>query len=425
MKKVFSFTLVCLLLSLWACGSKKSPTGGKEDTEKPVLTASLPAEFGSIQKGVIELSFSKYLDKSSVSSGLYIYPLIQNKKVSVDRNKISIRISEDLIRDTNYYVTLSTRIKDIRGNALAENQTLVYASGALQRNRLSGIINYEDPKDSALPLQFSLFGADSLQILARQITGGAFAIDELNPVSHIYKAFIDKNANGRYDLDTEPWAEGKVKVKGVASIDLNLSYVDTVLVKVNSVQPVSNRELLVSFSEPVRSFSGISITRAGGADLPILAQYLDDNKLSLITEEQTKADYQIVFSGLTDLKSNVNESVKFKFWGSSTEDVKAPYVISSKPRNGTSVSSSRPELSLVFSEFIDPRTVSLSLKAAENGQSVDFELMASPPDQVLVRPKYDLQANRSYILTVDKKLKDYSGNQLTEDYKLNFLILKK
>jgi len=82
----------------FGCGSKRNPTGGPEDTTKPELLASLPAEFADISEGVIELSFSKHLDKSSVTTGLYIYPLIQNKKVVVERNKITIRINEPLRR---------------------------------------------------------------------------------------------------------------------------------------------------------------------------------------------------------------------------------------------------------------------------------------------------------------------------------------
>lgn len=423
MKKVFSLALVSLMLILWACGSKKSPTGGKVDLEKPVLSSSLPAEFSDINHKVLELTFSKYLDKSSVSSGLYIYPLIQNKKVSVDRNKITIRISEDLLPDTNYFITLTTRIKDSRGNALAENQTLVYASGALQRNRLSGVINYEDEKDRVYPLQFNLFSADSLQILSRQIVGGAFALDTLNPVPHIYTAYIDKNANGRYDLDTEPRADGRIEVKGIASIDLNMSYVDTVLAKVSSVQPVSSRELLVTFSEPVLSISEVRIIRAGSENIPVMAQFLDGKSLTLITSEQARTEYQIVLTGLTDRKGNISKVLRFTYWGSSSPDIREPAIVSSNPRNGTSVNSTRPELTLSFSELIDPGTVKLNLKAAENGQNLDFDILSSNPNQVRIRPRTNLPANRSYQLILNSSLADYSGNKIKEGYTLNFLIL--
>ena len=423
MKKVFNLALISLMLVFWACGSKKSPTGGKVDLEKPVMSASLPAEFTDINHKTIELSFSKHLDKSSVNTGLYIYPLIQNKKISVERNKISIRIMEDLLPDTNYFVTLTTRIKDIRGNALAENQTLVYASGTLQRNRLSGVISYEDAKDRAFPVQLSLLSADSIQVLSRQIQGGAFAIDDLNPAPHLYRAYIDKNKNGRYDLDQEPWAEGRINVKGVASIELTMSYIDTVLARVESVSPVSNREISVSFSEDVVSIGSIKIEDANGVELSILTQYLLDDKLTLITAEQAKGKYDIVFTGLTDRKANVSKTIRNSFGGMTSLDVIEPSVLSSSPRNGTSVNAKRPELTVNFSELINPKTISLSLKAAENGQALDFELLSSNPKQIRIRPRQDLPANRSYQLTIDNKLADYSGNHLIKDYILNFLVL--
>ena len=425
MKKVFSLVMISLLLGLWACGSKKSPTGGKEDLEKPVLTASLPAEFSSIEKGVIELSFSKYLDKASVSSGLYIYPLIQNKKVTVEKSKITIRIQEDLAPDTNYFVTLTTRIKDIRGNALAQNQTLVYASGTLQRNRLSGVISYEDPKDRPIPVQFSLFSADSIQVLSTQLQGGAFAIDELNPAPHIYRAYQDKNINGRYDLGLEPWAEGKINVKGIASIELMMAYVDTVLAGIVSVNPVSNRELSVVFSEAVSSLASIQITAENGAPLHIVAQDLKDNILNLITSEQAKTKYELSITGLTDRKSNTRKLLNSPFQGTSNPDTSEPKVLSSSPRNGTSVSTQRPLLTINFNELINPQTVYLSLKAAENGEVYDFEILPSNPKQLSIRPEQSLPVNRSYQLIIDAKLADYSGNCLSKGYTLNFLVLNK
>ena len=75
MKKVFELALLlALLLTLASCGSKKSPTGGPEDLDRPAILSSLPAQFGQITNGRIEINFSKPLDKSSVTQAVYIYP---------------------------------------------------------------------------------------------------------------------------------------------------------------------------------------------------------------------------------------------------------------------------------------------------------------------------------------------------------------
>ncbi len=422
--KLFIITVIMLSAILqFGCGSKRNPTGGPEDTTKPELLASLPAEFADISEGVIELSFSKHLDKSSVTTGLYIYPLIQNKKVVVERNKITIRINEPLLQDTNYFVTLTSRIKDIRGNALAENQSLVYASGTLQRNRLSGTVIYEDEADRAFPLQFSLFSADSLQVLSRQISGGAFAIDVLNPATHIYRAFIDKNANSRYDFGVEPWTEGRVNVRGLASLDLIMAYADTSLPRIRTIRTASNRELLVGFSEPVASLSELKLSISGAGEIPIVTHYLEAENLVIITAEQVRAEYELQISGLTDRKGNVNRSVRSSFTGSITGDSTPPQVSGSNPRNGTAVQSLKPELLITFSEIVNPASINLELRSADGNQSLGFDRLSSNPRQIRVRPTANLAANRSYTLTVENTLADYSGNRLDKSFVLNFLVL--
>ncbi len=423
MKQVFNLVLILSSIFIFSCGSRKSPTGGPLDNDKPELLTSLPAEFSDITGSQIELTFSKHLDKSSVTKGLYIYPPIIDKKISVEKNRVLIRINEELLPNTNYFVTLTTRIKDVRGNALAKNQSLVYASGELQRNRLSGIINYEQQADRALPVQINLFGPDSLQILSKTLEGGAFAIDELNQSLHIYRAFIDKNLNGTYDFGVEPWAEGRLQVRGVTSTEINLAYADTVLAKISSIQPVHSRELRVNFSERVSSLGNVSIQKPDGSYLSIVASHLDGDVLRIVTEPQLAVNYTLVLSQVRDLKANENRLAKQVFFGSSTPDAIAPSVISSIPRNGTSVASLRPELILNFSEIIDPSTISLELLSADLSQNISFERLPSSPLQLRIKPTTNLTANRSYILKVSKTLGDYSGNTMTQNYDLNFLVL--
>jgi len=100
---------LALTLLSSSCGSRRSPTGGPEDTEKPKVLTTYPAQFGQLSDGRIEINFSKSLDKSSVAQAVYIYPPIQNKKITVDKSTMRIRIDEKLKQDTNYYITLSTR----------------------------------------------------------------------------------------------------------------------------------------------------------------------------------------------------------------------------------------------------------------------------------------------------------------------------
>ena len=72
--------LLILMVIISGCGNKKSPTGGPQDIEKPTVLATSPIEFGDISSGVIEISFSKPMDKNSLANSIYIYPPVQIKK---------------------------------------------------------------------------------------------------------------------------------------------------------------------------------------------------------------------------------------------------------------------------------------------------------------------------------------------------------
>ena len=417
------FALVFIIILMQACGSKRSPTGGPVDKTSPELLSSLPSEFSDITDQVIELTFSKDLDKSSITTGLYIYPPVLNKNVLVEKNRVLISLNEELLPNTNYYVSLTPRIKDLRGNSLAEATYLVYASGELQRNRLSGILNYEKEEDRGRAMQFSLYSSDSLQVLSRQIRTGAFALDEINQGDYFYRAFIDKNENSRYDFGTEPWAESTVSVRGVSSIEINLAYADTSKVRLRSIVPVSNRELQLVFTEELASYSSISISDSSGMALPIQITHHTRDKINLITNLQNPVTYKLSISNLRDLKGNLTPISQFSFKGSTLEDKTAPRILSSIPRNGTSVNSQRPNLQVVFSEIIPADSLSFRLISPDDDSTIPVQKLQAPANQLLLRPEADLRPNRSYILIIEDHTADSSGNRLAEAYRLNFLVL--
>ncbi|MFA7049297.1 MAG: Ig-like domain-containing protein, partial [Bacteroidales bacterium] len=81
MKRLYLALFLILMMLLCACGSKKNPTGGPEDTEKPSILSSVPAEYGDISSGIIEIDFSKAMDKSSLSNSVFFYPPIANRRI--------------------------------------------------------------------------------------------------------------------------------------------------------------------------------------------------------------------------------------------------------------------------------------------------------------------------------------------------------
>lgn len=423
MNRVFRPLLILILLSLLlACGSKRNPTGGALDTDKPAVLATLPAQFGQITDGRIEINFSKYLDKSSITQAVYIYPPVLDKKISVEKSSLRIRFNEKLQEDTNYYVTLSTRLKDIRGNALAQNQTLVFAHGKLSNLRIAGMVASENAADKNLPIQLTLLSADSLLVLNQTIQGSAYALEALNPAAYILRAYIDKNLNGRFDLIQEPAFELAANVRQATNIDISLAYADTTKPVIRSAVAKSRREIELTLSEIVESYGSVSIQHSSTqAELPILISSLDRDKLTLLTAAQDSAKYVVSLGNLKDFKGNRTTLAKIELQASNTDDTVAPAVTFSNPRNGTSVNNLRPVLELQFSEIIPLANLSASLTAADSKQKIALDVLQSDGKIYRFQPKEALQNYRSHILSISAS--DISGNKLKEEYKLQFLPL--
>ncbi|MDP3113218.1 MAG: Ig-like domain-containing protein [Candidatus Cloacimonadaceae bacterium] len=427
MNKVFrALIIIALAIVIHGCGSKKSPTGGAVDSEKPTVLTSLPAAFGQISNGRILIDFSKPMDKSSITQGIYIYPPIADKKITLDKNTVTILINEELKTDTNYYVTLTTRLKDIRGNNLEENQTLVFASGKLNNYRVAGTIEYEYPLDRNSYIQFNLLSADSLIVLSQKISGGAYAIDALNPSDYILRAYIDKNNNGRYDFSIEPWFETKSSIRQATNINMTMAYADTTRPVINNIQLRSNREIQIDFSEAVKSYSNLRISRVHDkTELKIIKQLLLGDKLLLLTAEMDSSAYAIEIIALSDHKANAHPRTLYRFNGTTQKDETPPTIVSANPRNGTSVNDLEPVLEVRFSEIIPLENVMVKLISTEGGEVIAMDIIQADHFVCKFRPKRPLQNYRTHSLIIGSESSDISGNKLESDFKLVFLPLKR
>ncbi len=424
MNKVFRLALLLLaILTIVSCGSRKSPTGGPEDIEKPEVLTSLPQQFSPITNRV-EITFTKSMDKSTIAQGVYIYPHIEAKKISLADRVLTISINEALQKNTNYYVTLSTRIKDSRGNPLKADQTLIYASGEFNDNRLAGTIQYDLPADEGQPVQMSLFSPDSLLVLSRQFSGSSYAIDGLNAADYQLRAYMDKNRNGRYDHTEEPWYQQMVRVKQNSNLDISLAYADTTLPVIRSAKAMSNREMQVTFSEAPASFANITIIDPLANKLlavQITEQVAD--RLTIITSPQDSVKYELRVTGIKDAKGNQNQVSGIVLMGTKKQDTEAPRVVASIPRNGTSVASLQPTLEVHFSEIIPLAGLKATLTAPDTNVQIPLQIVSADSKVCRFKPGVLLTNYRSHVLRVLAESTDASGNKLEADYLLNFLPL--
>lgn len=419
---VYSVFLALMILLLSSgCGNKRNPTGGEADLEKPVILATFPAELDEITDGSIEISFSKTIDKNTLANSVYIYPPVQNKKLSLERSTLKLKLNEPLRQDTNYYVTLSNRLKDLRGNPLEANQTLIFRSGKLADGRISGLIDYEVTSDLGSPVSVSLFSVDSLLVLSKTLSGSSYALENLNLQPYNLRSYIDKNQNGRYDIGTEPFYESSSMGASLEVKDMYLAYADTSKVRISNFEALSDREIRIEFSEPVASYQQIMVE----SDKPLAIKHkiLENNILSLLTSAQDSLLYTLTVIGATDLKGNLSEPQKKQFSGSLKKDTDHPTITYTNPRNGASVNSLSPILELHFSEIIP--FSSLKVKLVAGKEEIPLRIISETGKIHRLIPQKELPNYSTCILTVLSSTADFSGNSLEKDYQMQFLPLKR
>ncbi|MEN6446034.1 MAG: Ig-like domain-containing protein [Candidatus Cloacimonas sp.] len=415
--------LFILSFIISGCGNKRNPTGGPQDIDKLAVLATSPVEYGDISSGLLEISFSKPVDRNTLANSIYIYPPVPNKKISLDRENIKIRFYEPLKQNTNYFITLTKRLKDLRGNSLESNQTLIFSCGKLATNRLAGTIEYEEPTDKILPVELSLYSPDSLLVLNGILKGNVYVIDNLNLQKHILRTYIDKNLNGRYDLGTEPYFEGISADSYPASLNIRMAYADTTLPKINKIKVVSNRELLIELSEDVVDISNISI-KSKESTLPISYQLFEFNKISLLTAKMDSTDYQLTLTGVKDRKNNISSKLESNFKAKPAPDTLAPQITFTNPRNGASINTLSPILEIRFDEII-PKT-NIKAKLLCGNKEIPLKQLTTTGYIHRFQPTTELENYKSHILLITTETTDFSGNHLKNNYELQFLpILRK
>ncbi len=415
-----------MLGCLAACGSKRGPTGGEADTQKPTVISSSPLEMGDISGKIIEIDFSKPMDKASITNSIYIYPPVSGRRISLSRATLKIELEDELLPNTNYFITLSTRLKDLRGNSLDKAHTLVFSSGKAQNAHLAGLIEYEYPLDKGTAIKLSLFSADSLLVMMDEVSGDSYELPNLNPANYTLRAYIDKDLNGRYDLVNEPFFEESVSVSGRSNLNMTMTYVDTTLAQIRGVKQISPHELEITLSKAITKFATLEIFTESSEDrVEILHQHLDKNKLFVLTGKLDSTSVTIKMRNLEDFKGNLSAQSSIQFQVQGLSDIAPPQLLATVPRSGATVNDLRPKIELTFSEIMTGNNLKLSLVASDTKKEVACEILNIQGRKVILQPSQELTNYRSYSLTIHKESTDYSGNEMLEDRELIFLPIKR
>ncbi len=187
----------------------------------------------------------------------------------------------------------------------------------MNENRISGNIHFELDEDKNQPVKVELMTADSINIVTREFFAPTYEFENLNNIEHQITAFVDKNKNDKYDPEKEPFFQAFIPYHQFSNLDIELIYVDTLNPEIRSARVVSNNQVELSFSEIVKGFSDINIISDDSlqTELHIIADFLDNETLYLVTENLDSLAYEVSISNLEDRKKNILPETSILFNG--------------------------------------------------------------------------------------------------------------
>lgn len=150
-KYILNIIIVLLLIS---CAKQSTPMGGPKDEDPPKLLSINPKnESLNTKPRTIELEFDEYIKVENPNKQIIITPRIKKEEMEVTaiKNRVVIKLNQDLEDSTTYVFNFQKTIKDITENNVPENLKLVFSTGpTIDSLTFSGNVSYILPQREKL-----------------------------------------------------------------------------------------------------------------------------------------------------------------------------------------------------------------------------------------------------------------------------------
>ncbi len=213
MKKNKYYSIV-LMLFLASCANEMAPSGGKRDTEAPIIKRSSPPNSTlNFKSKEIQLRFNEYIQQPlNIQEILVSPPMEKDPKYLINEKILTIKLKSEPKENTTYSINFGSSIKDNNeGNKLL-NFSYVFSTGAvLDSCKISGkVVNSKD-LSPAEDIVVSLYPADSINSIktarpfyfSRTDKAGDYQIKNIKSGRYKIFALKDQNLNYKYDLPNE------------------------------------------------------------------------------------------------------------------------------------------------------------------------------------------------------------------------------
>jgi len=217
MRKQQILNLFCIFLIInifSSCAQVGQPMGGPQDTIPPRISKSVPDNKSlNFDAKKIVIEFNENIQFKDLSKHLLISPpFLEKPGVSVNMNKIVIKLNDSLQKNTTYLFDFRSSVADLNEGNVYKNYSYVFSTGnAIDSMQISGqLFNAFDNEavfDATILVHKNLSDTAFLKqipnYLAKTDSSGKFTLKYLASGSYKLYALKDARFNFTYEPTTE------------------------------------------------------------------------------------------------------------------------------------------------------------------------------------------------------------------------------
>jgi hypothetical protein len=267
-KIVFSFLFTTIVIVFFGCANQLPPGGGEVDTTPPIIVETYPLNgTTNFMDDYIELSFSEYIDKRSLSDAMFISPSFDGA-LEFDWSGTSVRIyfPEKLKDSITYVFNIGTDVVDYNNkNRMDSAFVLTFSTGdKIDKGKIEGKI-YSDKPDGNMIFGYKVKSdMDTLLLrkpdyISQSGKDGFYSLAGLSKgVYRVYAVadeFKDLIFQPEQDKIGVPFKDIVLSDQDtlVSNFNFLLSEYDTIPPRIFSATFTDRHHIIAKFSEPIDS----------------------------------------------------------------------------------------------------------------------------------------------------------------------------
>ena len=442
--------LSIFLHSLWtiiflSCAAIQSPSGGPKDVTPPEIIKIMPPNGSvNIKNKTIEITFSEYLDESSIDKSLRIFPKPINPfTINLKNPKLIIFLNDTLLNNQTYIVSINRNLSDERKVKLEQELQFAFSTGnKIDKGLIGGKVHYKGSASVGLwkihlEQDQNFFYKRSPDYVTDASDNGDFTFNYLS--KGIYKLVcVDKSISG------VPLIPDKM-IYGLSSRELLEIGDQDSLIRLNIKIPESFHENKIekatmiskgfgqiTFSKSIKHWEKLLLIEFFNEDsvkinLELFKDLISDNVLNFDLAEQ---DLEFLDINYTSLKKNYKfqkDVGKIRVYPySKLDSVNLSILEPSENYIHNIESDSIIPLKIIFSDLILKEFDGDNLTLMRDSTAISFNLTINSPLGINLVPESNWEENSSYSLIMKNSfIKPLYVNSLTDStIKLNFKTSK-